>query len=186
MSGSFLVGTVARFLISLAILVVLPGDSGSASPSEVLDSDKPLTISASTIGRFREGCSWYLSVNSAGQAQVTLESVANRRRRNIIISVEQLGSFRKALLEVRFFELAGEYGEVVPDGSIQTLAVTLGDRTKSVRIYYLMNWVANDRAKLHEPSRAVRLLMMVRDWIKDAEAVDLRPYDQKVLDAVGG
>ena len=43
--------------------------------------------------------------------------------------------------------------------------------------------IRTDKAKLREPSRAVRLLVMVRGWFDEAEAVDEREYDKMVLDA---
>lgn len=36
-----------------------------------------------------------------------------------------------------------------------------------------------------EAPRAVRLMTMVRGWIDPPEAVDLRPYDEKVIKAAG-
>lgn len=80
--------------------------------------------------------------------------------------------------------MAGEYGQRVPDGSEQSLTVAVGRHVNTVRIYFLMNWVADkDKAKLREPSRAVRLLVLVRGWFDAAEAVDLREYDRRVLEA---
>ena len=93
--------------------------------------------------------------------------------------------FRKLLSEVAFFELDNEYGQIVPDGSMDTLTVVQGDRVKSVKVHFLMNWVnAGDQAKLREPARAVRLLMLVRGWFDDPQAVDQREYDQRVLEVL--
>jgi hypothetical protein len=74
----------------------------------------------------------------------------------------------------------------VPDGSVDSLTVTAGGRTRTVRVHFLMNWVNTDRTKLREPAQAVRLLVLLRGWFSDPEAVDLRKYDQKVLDASKG
>jgi hypothetical protein len=147
--------------------------------------DEPLTLAASNIGDFAQGGSWYLSVNSAGKAELTIATRAGKVRRQFDIPKEQLAALRKALTDESFFDLADEYGERVPDGSTQTLTVTVGDRAKSVKVRFLMNWVvANEKDKLREPSRALRLLLLVRDWFADPGAVDLRPYDQKVLEAI--
>jgi hypothetical protein len=43
--------------------------------------------------------------------------------------------------------------------------------------------VHNDPEKLHEPSRAIRVLQLIRNWFDDLEAVDLRKYDRVVLEA---
>jgi hypothetical protein len=176
-------GISSRLLVSLTVAVSLPGDPASDRVIDTFDWEEPLTISASTVGRFRHGHSWYFSVNSAGQAELTIMTIPNTRRR-IVITGNQLEAFRKAMKQERFFELGDAYGQHVFDGSTESLAVTLGNRTKAVEVHYLMNWVGKDQAKLREPARAVRLLVMIRGWIKDTEAVDLRPYDRKILDAV--
>lgn len=71
----------------------------------------------------------------------------------------------------------------MPDGSVDSLSVSMGPHIHTVKVHFLMNWVHADRAKLREPSRAVRLLVMIRGWFDEPEAVDLRKYDQIVLDA---
>jgi hypothetical protein len=46
-----------------------------------------------------------------------------------------------------------------------------------------MNWVRTDKPMLREPSRVVRLLVLVRGWFEETEAVDLREFDRLVLEA---
>jgi hypothetical protein len=158
-----------------------------ADPADRAWPDKirqaPLTVSMSTIGDFAEGNSWYLSVSSAGQAHLVIDTFPQRTTRLFTVSDQQLSALREALINERFFELADEYGEQVPDGSTCSLTVTVGDVTKSVEIHFLMNWIHRDKAKLREPSRAVRVGLLVRGWFDDAEAVDLRRYDHMVLEA---
>ncbi|HMC63483.1 MAG TPA: hypothetical protein VKI65_00940 [Gemmataceae bacterium] len=149
-----------------------------------LEND-PLTIAASTVGAFGKGRSWYLSMNSAGQAELTIETYPERTRRQFQVSKEKLAALRKALRQEKFFDLSGEYGEQVPDSSTTTLTVTAGDHTKALKLHFLMNWaVSRDKARLREPARAVRVMLLIRNWFTDAEAVDLRKYHQMVLDAV--
>lgn len=155
----------------------------SAVTSVQLD-DAPLTIATSTVGDFAKGNYWHLSVNSAGQAELTIETFPKRTSKRFDVSTEQIAEFRKALVEECFFELESEYGEHVPDGSTQSITVAAGPSSNTVKIHFLMNWVHGDKAKLREPSRAVRLLVMLRGWFDDERAVDLRKYDQMVLDAV--
>jgi hypothetical protein len=153
--------------------------------------DAPLTISVSTVGVFAKGRPWHLSVNSAGQAELTINksplpigASGEVIRKQFQVTKEQLGEFRKALAEERFFDLAGEYGQRVPDGSEQVVTVAAGRHANTVRIHFLMNRVASkDKAKLREPARAVRLLVLVRGWFDEAEAVDLREFGRAVLDA---
>jgi hypothetical protein len=167
------------------VCTLLPrASAGRPQRAQYQLQNDPLTISASSIGRFANGHSWYLSVNSAGRAEITIDTFPKRTRREFQVPKEDLVALRKALVEERFFDLADEYGEHVPDGSTNTLTITAGDLTKTVRIRFLMNWVQSDRARLREPSRAVRIMVLIRGWFSDAEAVDLRRYDQRVLDAV--
>ena len=153
--------------------------------------DAPLTISVRTVGLFAKGRPWDLSVDLAGQAELTIGTSplpigAAREpiRRQFQVTKEQLAEFRKALADERFFELAGEYGQRVPEGSEQVVTVAAGRHVKTVRLHFLGNWVAaKDRAKLREPARVVRLLVLVRGWFDEAEAVDLRASGRAVLDA---
>jgi hypothetical protein len=46
-----------------------------------------------------------------------------------------------------------------------------------------MNWANYEREKVRDPSRALRVLQTIRAWFNDPEAVDLRKYDQMVIDA---
>jgi hypothetical protein len=161
----------------------------AGSESEL--KDVPLTIVASDVGSFGGGIySWSLSVNSAGQAELTIETRPKRTSKRFDVPKERMDEFRKALIEERFFELEREYGEVVPDGSTQTITVVTGQRiwlvdphSSTVQIHYLWNW-RDDKAKLREPSRAVRLMVMVRGWFVDERAVDHRKWDEMVLAAV--
>ena len=95
-----------------------------------------------------------------------------------------MAGLRTTLETERFFGLADEYGELVADGSTQTITVQSGDKIKTVKLNYLMNWVHHDPAKLTDPARAVRIWRHVRQWFDDDDAVDLGRYDQMVLDAV--
>jgi hypothetical protein len=176
-----------RGLIGIGLLAAVLPAFGEAprKPAPTADQlkDAPLTISVSTVGRFAKGHSWHLSVNSAGRAELTVETFPEPTRRQFQVTKEQLAEFRKALIDERFFELTGEYGQLVPDGSEDSITVTAGRHSNSVKVHFLMNWVLNDKAKLREPSRAVRLLILVRGWFDDEKAVDRREYDRRVLDA---
>ncbi len=176
--------TVPRLMIA-AILTALAasGRTSSQSVQTADGSDEPMTVAASCVGRFAKGRSWYLSVNSAGEAELTILTRPEPTRRRFVVPRQQLTDLRKAINEERFFGLGDEFGERVADSSKTTVTIVVGERAKSVRLRYLMNWVHGDHAKLREPSRAVRISAMIRSWFDDAEAVDLRRYDRMVLDA---
>jgi len=133
-------------------------------------SGKPMTIAASCVGRFAgKVYSWYLSVNSAGQAEVTVETLP-RTRRTFLVPERDLLALRSALDKARLFALDEEYGRAVTDGSVLCLTVTVGGRTKSVRILYMRDWVPNDKAKLREASQAKQLAVVIRGWFDDPRA----------------
>lgn len=178
-------GLVAGGLALVAALMTGGDEARKPAVTVALSDDVPLTIAVSTVGSFAEGHSWHLSVNSAGQAELTVETVPVRTRKRFQVSKEQMAEFRRALTAERFFELGDEYGELVPCGSEDTLTVAAGRHAKTVKVHFLMNWVYSDRARLREPSRVVRLLVLVRGWFNEPEAVDGRKYDRMVLDAVG-
>ncbi len=172
-------GTVATSLLDAA-----PADeSRKPAVRESELEDAPLTIAVSTVDPFAKGHSWHLSANSAGQAELTIDSLPDRIRKRFQVSKEQWAEFRKTLAEARFFELHGEYGQLVPDGDEQSVTVVAGRHANTVKVHFLMNWVRTDKAKVREPSRAVRLLVLVRGWFGEAEAADLREYNRLVLDA---
>lgn len=151
--------------------------------SDVVVREYPITIAMSTVGDFAEGSSWYLSVNAANKASLTIESYPHDLRREFTITAEQMTKLRQALVDNRFFELADEYGGRVPCGSTDTITITVGHRTKSVQLHFLMG-LKGDKEKLEEPIRAINVAMILRSWFDDAEAVDLRKYDQMLIDSV--
>jgi hypothetical protein len=141
---------------------------------------KPITVVASEESAWREP--WSLCVKSTGEARLTI-GMSSQRTRSFTVSTDQLDHLRETLIRERYFDLGGEYGETVVDGSTHTLIITVGDVTKTVRLDFLMNWVYYDRAKLREPARAVRVWMLIREWFHDSDVADLRKYDQMVVDA---
>ncbi|HVK08753.1 MAG TPA: hypothetical protein VM597_08255 [Gemmataceae bacterium] len=156
----------------VAVAVVVPAKA----------DDVPLTLSVSTLGLFAQGNSWYLSVNSAGQAELTILGGATDTRKQFQVPKEQWAEFRKIVADGRFFELGREYGESVPDGSQQTITVTAGQHTHTVKLQFLSVSTPAERAKVREASGAIRLLVLVRGWFNETEAVDLRKIHEAILD----
>ena len=153
-------------------------------PTDVAIRKMPLTISASEVGRFATGYSWHLSVNSAGQADLTIDDRRKGRIRQFIVNDKQLNHLRELLIFHSFFSMDDEYGKIVPDGSTRTITITVGDFTKTVRIHYLMNWQIHDRPKLRDPVRTLHVWMLIRNWFHFPEAADTRRYDQMVVDSL--
>ena len=164
-----------------ATLWLLTGVVAVAAVLPARADEEPLTVSVRTDGLFRKGHSWHLSVNSAGQAELTTYG-PKASKKQFQVPREQWAEFRKALADGRFFDLKGEYGGQVPDGSERSVTVTAGRRTHTVQVHFLRDSTPAGKAELREASGAVRLLVLVRGWFDEPEAVDLREYDRADLD----
>lgn len=145
----------------------------------------PVSVIASTTGRFGEGRSWHLSVNSAGKAHLTIDTYPKPQSREFDITPKQIDQLSEVLEKERFFSLKADYGELVWDGSTDTITIVRGDVARTVSIHFLMNWVHSAPSKLKEPARAVRVFQVVRGWFDDKDAVNLKKYDDMVLEAAG-
>lgn len=143
--------------------------------------NNPLTISMSNLADSPLGKPWTLSVNSAGQAELTINFGAKRKQ--FTVPAEDLMALRTALAKERFFELQNQYGQLVPSGGWQTITISIGDQTKSIRLDFLGNWTKSDPAKLRDPARALRVTTLIRGWFDDPDAIDARPYDKLAIDA---
>ena len=148
------------------------------------DSSEPLSITLDNEGRFAEGSPWTLTVKPDLSAILEIRAFPDKHTRAFTLTHEQMAGLRSNLLSERFFDLDNEYGQLVPDGSTQTITVQLGEQTKTAKLHFLMNWVHNDPSKLENPARAVRVWRHCRSWFSDDGAVDLGRYDQMVFDAV--
>ena len=73
----------------------------------------PMTIAASSVGDFARGHSWYLSVNSAGDASLTIKTVPTKTVRHFKVSRKQLEELREEIIRQDFFGLKDGYGESV-------------------------------------------------------------------------
>jgi hypothetical protein len=178
-SAVILIAAVAAILLARSFR---PGSSRSG-PSQIEIENDSLVISATQTGRFSRGWSWDLQVDAAGKAILRIDSFPNSKTRQFTVSKQQIDELRKVIARGRFFELADEYGELAVDSSTTTVTVGVGETKKTVVLNYLMNWVHSDPEKLKEPSRAIRVLHVIRGWFDDADAVDLRKYERMAADA---
>jgi hypothetical protein len=174
------------------ILFLVVGMSAAAGSFVGCSSCPPTTgrhpsisVTASTRGDFAKGYSWHLAVTSEQKARLTIDTYPKASTREFDISTEQISQLVDALERERFFSLRADYGEIVPDGSADTIKIVKDGVAHTVSIHFLMNWVHSDPAKLKEPARAVRVFNVVRGWFDDKDAVDLKKYDDMVLEAAG-
>ncbi len=173
-----------RHIVVLIIFGLWPWHRASAEAKADEPRPRPLTIAASSEGLFPKGNSWSLSVNSAGEAELVVDTWPQLLRRKFNVTQEQLRRLSDTLDKVGFFELKDEYGQLVPDASTDTLTIVRGGKAKTIRIMYLSNWLWYDKELLREPAKVVRVFNIVRNWFEEPEAVDNRKYNQMILDAV--
>ena len=152
-------------------------------PTDAAIQSWPLTISMSEDSGWSPG--WYFSVNSAGNGEMTIPDEPADITQAVKVSPAQLEELKGLLVREQFFALNEDYGQLVSDGGTQSLTITVGDRTHTVRIHFLGNWVAaHDTEKLQQPARALRVWMLIRSWFSHPQAANSLSYDQRVLDAV--
>jgi len=169
------VGAAALVVVSLCAY-----GRHETSETESAIQNGPLTITVNQDGLFSKGYSWELQVGPSGNATLNIESSPTATTRWFVVSQAKLDELRAALLRERFWDLAGAYGRLVADGHTTTLQVSAGGFTKKVELLFLD---AYEGEKARESSRPLRVLMIIRGWFNDPGAVDLRKYDQMVIDA---
>ena len=136
---------------------------GSGLPPGVI-AVVPLTLAVSSDGGLRPENLWWLSVNSAGEAQLWRSFEEGVK---FEIPPEEWDAFRKALERERFFDLRSEYGESVPDGGSVTMTVTAGRVNHTVTLLYTNNL---SQAEQKEAARAGRLVKMLLGWVESAKS----------------
>ena len=167
-----------------ALLALIPNENDG--PNEHVLETRPITIAMSSdAGLSPSDCE--LSVNSDGDAVLLSEPYAESPvSRTFQISSEELQAIRETLISERFFELKNDYGDLVPDGSSQTLTIVIGGYSKTVVLNYL-RWDPNDpnydAAALQEAARALRVYFAIRDCFPASTVSDERPYLQRALQA---
>lgn len=155
-------------------------------PNEAIHT-LPITISASEVGRFRNGKSWYLSVNSAGQADLTIDNNRKGRVQRFQISDDQLNDLRRLLaFHDDFFLLDDDYGQIVPNGNTRTLTICVGGWTKTARLHFLGNWADLSQEDREGSRKAIIVWDRIRGWFEYPEAVDSRDADKQIFDTAEG
>jgi len=154
-------------------------DKGGKGDKKVMQTSVPLSVKCSIEGWFGKGYSWNLEVGPDGAAKLLIKRYPRVKQRRFTVTAAQFAELDKAVDAEHYFELRSKYGGVVPDGSTRTLTIQRGDQSKTVTLNYLRV----EDPQLPEIKRAVRVWNIIRKWFSDAEAVDLRPYDRRLLNA---
>ena len=148
-------------VVTVLITLVLNRFSGPA-PDQILKN--PITIAASGEGIFDKGYPWFLVVESTGQAKLKIAAPTADEIREFSVSELQLSQLRESLIEKDFFGLRSSYGDAIPGGSTQSIIISVGDSTKSVRIGSLD---PRNRGILDGVKRARAVHQIIRSWITD-------------------
>lgn len=148
-------------------------ETASIAPTAESVLEAPLTLASSLVGNmFVEGHSWYLSVNSDGQACLTIEKLPELPTCTYKINRNQLLTLRRTLIDNRFFDLRQQYGDYVVEGSEMALAITVGSLTHSVTLNHLPSRIASGtKSELGEIIRAIEIFQVVESWVSDPRAV---------------
>jgi hypothetical protein len=144
--------------------------------------ERPLTISAAGEGKFDRKAEWYLSVNSAGQAELTLHGPDGIQRRQFEVPPQAMAGLQEALIAERFHRLSPKDGSPTIDAGFMSLSVTAGGETMAIRLNVLPHQSPNAP---QERARAARIMLLVHRWIDAAEASDFKPYLEHVIHASG-
>jgi hypothetical protein len=129
---------------------------------------------------------WYAAVDFTGNGLVEVRNLMSKDRGEFNVSDSQLAAFRETLIADRFFDLPNEVGDLVPDGSTESITVVVGEYSKTVHIHYLGN-LANPspqtsyRGPQLEAARAVRVWLLARSWFNHPGAFDGRKYARRML-----
>jgi len=145
----------------------IPTQPPKFDPKKGIESqieNRPITISVSEIGLFAQGSPWYLSINSAGQGELTLLSFPKWIKQKFEVSEKNWLVVRDTLRNEQFFQLADEQGARFPDFPITTISVTVGDLNKTIKFYSLIA-PGNDQNKRRQIERTHRIFKMFRSWI---------------------
>lgn len=171
-----------------AILAFVPVEMGPCSHAFTLDPfwRTPMTVSASTSGWWNDGGSWSLTLNSDGQAELSIDKGERSVRRWFRVTQRQIEVLRKALRDESFFDLNEQQGGYVFSSSVTKLKITEGMRENSVMILHFGH--DNSASELAQGCRAIRVLLLIRNWFDDPEAADLREYYRSTLryETIGG
>ena len=84
-------------VLSLTSLMLIQA-AGAVHPlPSAVAPDHPVSITASTTGRFGKGYSWNLSVNSAGRAHLVIDPSAHPKAREFTVSATQIQDLLKVV-----------------------------------------------------------------------------------------
>jgi hypothetical protein len=181
---------ISILILVLALISFNTSDFFDISRADFLYSEngkQPLLISLNINGWFAKGFPWNLEITNNGKATLIIKSYPKHKKKSFIISPNQLKQLKEVIEREGFYDLNEEYGDLVPDGDTRIITINQGNQRKTVKLHYLLNLESEGKKgkeKLIEACRAIRIWMLVTSWFNDPDAVDIRKYDQRILDTV--
>jgi hypothetical protein len=143
----------------------------------------PLVLSLNDWGGNATGSGWKLQLDAAGNVTLKMNSYPTPKTRQFVVPKPRLDDLREALQREQFFDLDDAYGQQIVDSSSLTVKVSAGEFSKTVDLHSFVNWVRQEPERLRGPSRALRVVQVVLGWFDDTEMIELRNYDQTLIDA---
>jgi hypothetical protein len=170
-----------RLILALWI-IALPAKLSYSQTDSIQNgapNDGPMIIAATDEGPFAHGQSWYLRVDASGRAVLKIATTPDKTILEFDVPSKDLLALKDEITKQGFFDLQNQYGKLVPDGSTRTISITIGSRTKSIRLDYLM---ATEHDKEYpEIVRALKIAQLIRGWFDDPRAADARRYDNLII-----
>jgi hypothetical protein len=177
--------SAGRWAGERATLLALIPNGGDGPNQHVLET-RQITIAMCSDGGHSPNA-WELSLNSNGEAVLLSNPFAEPPISHAFqFSNEQLQAIRNLLISEQFFDLKDRYGDLVPDGSSETLTIVVGQHSKSVTFDFL-RWDPSDpnydAAQLRETARGLRVWLALRDGFPAVTMADERPFLRRALQA---
>lgn len=158
--------------------------------SEFRDSsvfEDPMTIAAGYTGTFNAGYSWFVSINSSGNASVHIQISNISVTSEFKVADSIIDEIKQAVSVPDFFSGPTSYGDVVLDGRTQSLTVVVGQESRSVRIEQIADYVNTQKnteketKELRDLSNLLRIMNCCRDCFSHPLAFESTTVNQRYI-----
>jgi hypothetical protein len=158
-----------RLLNAIAIALLAFGQSTAQSQEIVAGVLPPITVSMSNNASYP----WYLSINSAGQAELSIDTPTPNRH-TFELSESDMEVIRKAIETKSFFEIDSQCGLAIPSSPITSITIVLGMRAHTVHLGSISALLRSGKQDgLEQPRRLIHILSTLQQKISNYSL----PYD---------
>ena len=159
-----------RYIQMSVGLLLLWNASLSAEPGHYRENHTGLSITMTAIPGYSDARGWKLNVIDDGRADLRVRTITRYFR----VPPKQISEFKALLIRSSFFGLPLKIGHAVPDDGWSTMAITLGNRNKTITLFSSFDGLATEQ-------RALRIWDFARNWFNDPGIGDERPQHQRIL-----